>query len=381
MEQLDAVVIGAGVVGLACARALAQAGREVLILESAAQFGTGISSRSSEVIHAGLYYPAGSWRARCCMAGRARLYAYCAARGIAHRRLGKLVVATDTAQTPALATLARQAAALGVPVELLSAPQAQALEPALRCVAALHSPETGIIDSHALMQALLADAEAAGAQLVCHAPVAGGQTRPGGGLVLQVGGIHQMEIAARQVVNAAGLGALPLARRWHGLDPKRLPASHYARGNYFALSGKAPFQRLIYPLPEPGGLGIHLTLDLGGQARFGPDVEWLDAPGSAGFDYRVAPARAARFYPAIRRYWPELPDQALQPAHAGIRPKIHAPHEPAADFCLQGPQTHGHPGLVELFGIESPGLTSSLALAEVVMGLLVPGAFPGLLSP
>jgi L-2-hydroxyglutarate oxidase LhgO len=367
-------VIGAGVVGLACARALAQTGQDVLILEAAGQFGTGISSRSSEVIHAGLYYPPGSLRAQHCIAGRARLYAYCAERGIAHRRLGKLVVATTPAQLVALQALARQACALGVPVELLDGPQARALEPALQCVGALHSPETGIIDSHGLMQALLADAEAAGAQLVCHAPVEGGQPRAGGGLVLQVGGIHQMEIAARRVINAAGLGALPLARSWQGMDARLrtapLPASHYARGNYFALAGKAPFQRLIYPLPEPGGLGIHLTLDLGGQARFGPDVEWLDAPQAAGFDYRVDPARATRFYPAIRRYWPDLPDGALHPAHAGIRPKIHGPDTPAADFCIQGPTTHGQAGLVQLFGIESPGLTSSMALADTVMAAL-----------
>ena len=363
--RADCVVIGAGVIGLACARALARAGREVLILEAAETFGTGISSRSSEVIHAGLYYPAGSLRARLCRPGREALYAWCAERHVPHRRVGKLVVATSAAQLPVLDNIARQARANGVTgVRRLDAAEARSLEPALRCVGALLSPDTGIVDSHALMLSLLADAEAAGATLATHAPVESIECRADGH-VLGVGGAEPMHLRASVVINAAGLGAVPLARQMGGFPADLVPTARYARGNYFALQGRSPFTHLIYPVPESAGLGVHLTLDLGGQARFGPDVEWVDAPG-----YQVDPARAEAFYPAVRRYWPGLPDGALVPAYAGIRPKIHGPDEPAADFMLLGPADHGVPGLVQLFGIESPGLTSCLALADAVRDAL-----------
>jgi L-2-hydroxyglutarate oxidase LhgO len=368
MEGVDCVVVGAGVVGLACARALALAGHDVLILEAANTFGSGISSRSSEVIHAGLYYPTNSLRARLCVTGRDALYAYCAERHIQHRRVGKLLVATGEAQRPRLDAIAAQAKANGVgKLQPLSGAEAMALEPALTCVAALLSPDTGIIDSHALMLALLGDAEAAGASLVTRSPVEGAECRADG-FVLELGGTEPMRLHARSLVNAAGLGAVPLARRLAGFPAALVPTPRYARGNYFALQGRSPFSRLIYPIPEAAGLGVHLTLDLGGQARFGPDVEWIAEPG-----YKVDPARAAAFYPAIRRYWPGLPDGALQPAYAGVRPKIHGPDEAAADFMLLGPREHGLAGLVQLFGIESPGLTCSLALAEAVRAALEHG--------
>lgn len=367
LERVDCVVVGAGVIGLACARALARQGHEVLILEAAASWGSGISSRSSEVIHAGLYYPAGSLRARLCVPGRDALYAYCAERHIAHRRVGKLLVATDSAQLPRLDAIARQAGHNGVRgLRHLEPAEAQALEPALRCAGALLSPDTGIIDSRGLMLALLGDAEAHGASLATHAPVLGGRVDTKGFMV-EVGGPSPLTLHARKLVNAAGLGALPLARQLSGLRHDTLPQPRYARGNYFALQGKSPFGRLIYPIPEAAGLGVHLTLDLGGQARFGPDVEWVTS-----LDYEVDPARAEAFYPAVRRYWPGLPDGALVPAYAGIRPKIHGPDEPAADFRVMGPADHGLAGLVQLFGIESPGLTCSLALAGLVAGLIGP---------
>lgn len=368
MEGVDCVVVGAGVVGLACARALALAGRDVLILEAADTFGSGISSRSSEVIHAGLYYPTNSLRARLCVAGRDALYAYCAERHIQHRRVGKLLVATGEAQRPRLDAIAAQARANGVgKLQPLSGAEAMALEPALSCVGALLSPDTGIIDSHALMLALLGDAEAAGTSLVTRTPVEGAECRANG-FVLELGGTAPMRLHARSLINAAGLGAVRLAHRLAGFPAALVPTPRYARGNYFALQGRSPFSRRIYPIPEAAGLGVHLTLDLGGQARFGPDVEWIAEPG-----YKIDPARAAAFYPAIRRYWPGLPDGALQPAYAGVRPKIHGPDEAAADFMLLGPREHGFAGLVQLFGIESPGLTCSLALAEAVCAALEQG--------
>lgn len=361
MEHVDCVVVGAGVIGLACARALALAGRDVLILEAADTFGSGISSRSSEVIHAGLYYPTNSLRARVCLAGREALYTYCAERHIAHRRVGKLLVATDEAQRPRLEAIAAQAQTNGIDgLQHLNGAEAMLLEPALRCVSALLSPDTGIIDSHGLMLALLGDAEAAGATLVTRAPVTRVECQADG-FMLEVGGAEAMHLQARSLINAAGLGAVPLARQLAGFPADLLPTHHYARGNYFALQGRSPFSRLIYPIPETAGLGVHLTLDLGGQARFGPDVEWIAEP-----DYQVDPARAAAFYTAIRRYWPDLPDGALQPAYAGVRPKIHGPGEAVADFMLLGPREHGLAGLVQLFGIESPGLTSCLALGDAV---------------
>jgi L-2-hydroxyglutarate oxidase LhgO len=367
-EAVDAVVVGAGVVGLAVARALALAGREVVVVERETAIGTGTSSRNSEVIHAGLYYPTGSLKARLCVRGREQLYAYCAVHGVAHRRCGKLIVATDDGQRDALRALQAQAHANGVTdVQWLDRDAALAMEPALHAVAALHSPSTGIVDSHGLMLALQGDAEAHGAMLAFASPVLGGRVVDGG-IELDVGGDAAMTLRARTVVNAAGLDAPALASRLAGLDAAQVPRAHRCKGSYFALSVRAPFSRLVYPLHDAAGLGVHLTLDLAGQARFGPDTEWL--PPGAPLDYRVDPARGDAFYAAIRRYWPALPDGALQPAYSGVRPKIAGPGEPARDFVIAGAAEHGVPGLVNLFGIESPGLTACLAIAdEVVMRL------------
>jgi L-2-hydroxyglutarate oxidase LhgO len=364
MESLDAVVIGAGVVGLAVARALARAGREVAILEREAAFGTGISARNSEVLHAGIYYPPDSLRARVCAPGRKRLYAYCAERGIAHKKLGKLLVAADAAQAARLPAIAAQATANGAEgMRILSAAEARDMEPALVCAAALHSPGTGIVDSHALMLALLADAEAAGAMLIVKTPVLGIEPMAGGGAVLSCGGAEPFQARANLVVNAAGLGAPALAATaWPQGAKRPCPRLHLAKGNYFSLTGRAPFSRLIYPLPVPGGLGVHLTLDLARRGRFGPDVEWVERE-----TYTVDPRRGDSFYAAIRRYWPDLPDGALAPDTCGIRPKITGPGEAAADFLLAGEAEHGAPGILHLLGIESPGLTSCLALADVVL--------------
>ncbi len=370
MDQADCVVVGAGVVGLAVARALALQGRDVLVLEAAGAIGTGTSSRNSEVIHAGIYYPRGSLKARLCVRGRELLYAYCAERHVPHRRCGKLIVATSDAQLPALRDVERRALANGIEgLAWLSRTQAQQLEPQLECVAALLSPETGIIDSHALMLALQGDLENAGGAVVFHSPVESMRVL-GGGIALRTQ--DGTELLARTLVNAAGLGAPALAARIEGLDARHVPQAHYAKGSYFTLAGRAPFSRLVYPVPEAAGLGVHLTIDLGGQAKFGPDVEWVDRPD----DLEVDPDRALGFYAEVRKYWPQLPDGALLPGYAGMRPKIHGPGEPAADFLVQGPAEHGVPGLVQLFGIESPGLTSALALGEwVAEGVLasVPG--------
>ena len=363
MDRVDAAVIGAGLVGLAVARALATAGREVVILESEDAIGTHTSSRNSEVIHAGIYYPQGSLKARACVQGRQRLYAYCAERGVPHRRCGKLIVATDAAQREELEGIRQRAHANGVTdVVRVSPAQACAMEPELHCVSALHSPSTGIIDSHALMLAYLGDAERAGAMLALKSPLAKGVVRTGG-IELHVAGAEP--ILAAQVVNSAGLRAPSLARRIDGYPAELAPPELYAKGNYYSLAKRPPFSRLVYPVPEPGGLGVHVTLDLGGGVRFGPDVEWVDR-----IDYTVDPRRAERFYAAIRRYWPGLPDGALEPDFAGIRPKISGKDAPAADFLVQGPRAHGVPGLVNLFGIESPGRTASLPLADAVLGQL-----------
>lgn len=367
-DRVDCVVVGAGVVGLACARALALAGREVVIVEAEAAFGTATSARSSEVIHAGLYYPTGSLRATLCVRGQALLYGYCAARGIDHRRCGKLIVAQDDAELAQLQQLAERAQANGVhDLQWLSGEAARALEPALRCTRALLSPSTGIVDSHGLMLALLGDAQSAGAVLALRAPVQCARVTPHG-IALDVGGDAPTTLLAATVVNAAGHGAPPLAAATVGLAPGHVPPRYFAKGCYFTLAARAPFTRLIYPAPgESGHLGVHLTLDLAGQARFGPSFHWVD-----GLDYRVDEADAAPFYDAVRRYWPGLRDGALQPGYAGVRPKIRGPGEPAQDFRIDGPATHGVPGLVNLFGIESPGLTSALALAEHVLALLTP---------
>ena len=370
MENTDCVVIGAGVIGLAVARQLAARGREVIILEAEDAFGTGISARNSEVIHAGIYYPAGSLKARLCVAGRHQLYDYCAARGIAHRRCGKLIVAGSEAQVGELDAIAARARTNGVDdLQRLSRDAARALEPALECRAALLSPSTGIIDSHALMLSLLGDAERDGAVLALQSRVLGGRVSDRGMELDVASGDTRSSLLAELVVNCAGLGAQAVARALEGLPAATVPPLHYAKGNYYALAGRAPFSRLIYPVPEAAGLGVHLTLDLGGQARFGPDVEWI-----ADLDYSVDPRRADAFYAEVRRYWPQLPDGALQPAYAGIRPKPHAPGAAAHDFIVSGPAQHGISGMVNLFGIESPGLTACLALADHVLATLDAGA-------
>ncbi len=366
MEKVDAIVVGAGVVGLAAARALALAGREVLILEKAGSFGAETSSRNSEVIHAGIYYPKASLMARFCVAGRKSLYAYLAERGLPHKNCGKLIVATDADELTKLAGIRVRAAANGVDdLRLLSAAQARALEPALACAGALLSPSTGLVDSHAYMLSLLGDAENAGATLVCRAPVEGGRTIEGG-VAVDVGGADPLRLACRLLVNSAGLHAPALARSIAGMPREKIPREYFAKGNYFTLTGRPPFTRLIYPVPVPGGLGTHLTLDLAGQARFGPDVEWVEK-----LDYEVDPRRGDSFYASIRRYWPALPDGALQPGYCGIRPKIAPPGAPGRDFVVQGPKEHGIAGLVNLFGIESPGLTASLALGQAVAEMVL----------
>ncbi len=368
VESVDCVVVGAGVVGLAVARALALAGREVIVLEAAEGIGTETSSRNSEVIHAGIYYPAGSLMARFCVAGRRALYAYCAERGVPFNDCGKLIAATSEAEDGMLAAIKRRAEINGVEgMRVLPGSEARAMEPNLACTSALLSPTTGIIDSHAFMLALQGDAENAGAVLVVHSPVQA--ARPcAGGMQVDVGGADPITLRCRLLVNSAGLHAPALAQRIEGMPRERIPAAYYAKGNYFTLSGRSPFSRLIYPVPVPVGLGVHLTVDLGGQARFGPDVEWID-----GIDYTVDPARADGFYAAVRRYWPALKDGALQPGYAGIRPKTVPPGATGQDFVVQGPQTHGLPGLINLFGIESPGLTASLALADHVVELSATG--------
>ncbi len=368
-ESVDCVVIGAGAVGLACARALALAGREVVVLEAADAIGAGISARNSEVIHAGIYYARASLKAKLCVAGRDMLYRYCGERGIETRRCGKLIAAAGDAERPALERLLKAAAVNGVDdIVALSGREARAMEPELECAAALLSPSTGIFDTHGYMLALQGDAEDRGAVLALNSPVTGGETGAGG-IVLETGGDTPARLACRSVVNSAGLDATAIAATLDGLPAKTIPRRYLAKGNYFTLAGGAPFARLIYPVPEPGGLGVHYSVDMGGQAKFGPDVEWVEE-----IDYDVDPGRAAKFYAAIRRYWPGLADGALRPAYSGIRPKLAPPGAPARDFVIQGPAIHGIPGLVNLYGIESPGLTASLAIAEQVARLLQEGS-------
>jgi len=361
MDEVECVVIGAGVVGLAVARHLAMAGREVIVLEAAEMIGTGTSSRNSEVIHAGIYYPTGSLKARTCVAGKKLLYAYCAEHGVPHRRCGKLIVATSAEQKATLEQIRAKASANGVDdLEALTAEQVRELEPEVACTAALLSPSTGIIDSHALMLAYQGDAEDHGAMVAFNAPLERGRVREDG-IELEVGGAAAMALKARIVINSAGLHAPAVAARLEGLDRTLIPRAYFAKGNYYTLSGARPFSHLVYPVPEQAGLGIHVTIDLANQVRFGPDVEWVEQ-----IVYDVDPRRADVFYEAIRRYYPGLQDGAIEPGYAGIRPKIGPQGAPAADFIVQGPRNHGIEGLMNLFAIESPGLTSSLALAEEV---------------
>lgn len=364
MENVDCVVIGAGVIGLAVARALALQGREVLVLEAAKSIGTRASSRNSEVIHAGIYYPQGSLKARLCVEGKALLYAYCEERSLGHQRCGKLIVATNDAQVAQLQATRLRAQLNGVEdLALLTSSEARAMEPYLTCTAALHSPSTGIVDSHAFMLSLQGDLENSGGVLVLNTALAHAEYAKGAITLIADDGT---ELAAKCVVNAAGAHAQALAKRFAGLDTAHVPPSYFCKGNYFTLSQRAPFSRLIYPVPEAAGLGVHLTLDLAGQARFGPDVEWVESPD----DLVVDVSRADAFYAEVRKYWPALADGALLPDYAGIRPKIQVPGEVARDFLIQGPADHGVAGLVNLFGIESPGLTSSLAIARHVSQLV-----------
>ena len=370
MDTVDCVVVGAGVVGLAVARRLAMAGREVLLLDRADAIGTETSSRNSEVIHAGIYYAPGSLKARLCLEGKRFLYRYCAERGVGHAACGKLVVAAGEAQVATLQAIQGRAAASGMgDLELWPAERARALEPELACAAALWSPTTGIIDSHALMLAFLGDAERHGAMLVLNSPLTAARARDDG-IEVEVGGAEPPRLLARVVVNSSGLSAPDLARRVAGLPEATLPQAHYCKGNYYTLAtGRSPFSRLIYPVPEQAGLGVHVTVDLAGRCRFGPDTEWVDGPD----DYDVDPRRAETFYAEVRKYWPALPDGSLVPGYAGIRPKLGPAGSPAADFVVQGPAEHRVPGLVNLFGIESPGLTASWAVAcEVAARLGLP---------
>jgi len=361
MEKIDCVVIGAGVVGLAVARVLAAAGREVVVLEAAAAIGTGNSSRNSEVIHAGIYYPNTSLKAKFCISGRKKLYAYCESHGVAHRRCGKLIVATSLHQIDRLEQIRRQARVNGVDdLKWLTAEQAMTLEPDLRCVAALLSPSTGIVDSHALMLSLQGDAERAGAVFAFHSALETGVITKNG-IELKVQGQRWL---ATTLINCAGLAAPAVAASLQGLQPSFVPTTFYAKGNYFSCVSRTRFSHLIYPVPEEAGLGVHLTLDLTGRTRFGPDVEWVNK-----LDYQVDPCRADGFYEEIRKYWPKLPDGALQVDYCGIRPKLSKLGEATHDFRIDDSTVHGVNGLVNLFGIESPGLTSALSIADHVASI------------
>jgi len=362
---MQVLVVGAGVIGLAVARAAALAGHDVIVAEATGAIGTGISSRNSEVIHAGMYYPTGSLRARHCTRGRRMLYDYCASHGIPHRKCGKLIVATDAAEAAKVETIHAQGARNGVEgLRLIDAAAARALEPALSCIAALHSPETGIIDTHAFMLALRGDLEDRGGMIAFATRVE--ELSPASRRwQVRFGGKESGTLAVDAAVNAAGLGAHALAQRIMGYPAERVPRLVLCKGSYFSYAGRPVFSRLIYPVPVDGGIGIHVTLDMAGQMRFGPDVEWVERE-----DYAVDPARADAFYARIRSYWPGLPDHSLAPAYSGIRPKLSGPGAPMADFMIEGPAQHGLPGLVNLFGIESPGLTSSLSIADEVVAHL-----------
>lgn len=371
MEHVEAIVVGAGVVGLAIARQLSRSGRDVFVLEAQGAIGTGVSSRNSEVIHAGLYYPSGSLKTRLCVQGRQLLYEFCQTHGVEHRQCGKLVVATTAHEKAALENLAHRAQSNGVQsLSLLSAQEAARLEPDVFCVAALHSQTTGIVDSHGLMSALWGDAAAHGAQVVFNTPLLGAEPHRHG-WHLRTGGRDPMELTCRWLITACGLNAQKTARSIAMTGASTIPPLFLAKGHYFALRGRCPFSRLIYPMPTHGGLGVHLTLDLAGQAKFGPDVQWL-APDTDPdtLDYEVDVSRQTAFEASIRTYWPGLPDHALVPAYSGVRPKLHGPDAPAVDFSVQGPQDHGMPGLIQLFGIESPGLTASLALGQWVQAMI-----------
>jgi L-2-hydroxyglutarate oxidase LhgO len=364
-ESIDCAVIGAGVIGLAVARALARSGREVIVLESESEIGTGISSRNSEVIHAGIYYPTGSWKSRLCVRGRDLLYQFCADYAVEHRRVGKLIVATSSGEIQTLAKYKAQAIANGTTdLRPLTAAEVSRMEPEVQCAAALLSPSTGIIDSHGLMGAYQADLEAHGGALVLNSPVKGGRLHESG-VTLEIGGAAPILVRAAAVVNCAGLGAQAVSAALSGVPTSSIPRRFLAKGYYFSLKGPSPFRHLVYPVANSTGLGTHVTLDLNGKARFGPDVQWIDS-----IDYGFDETRRSEFAEAIRLYYPTLDDSRLQPAYTGIRPKISMAGEPAADFCFRGPVDHGDTPYVALYGIESPGLTASLAIAELVVAML-----------
>ena len=371
MEQVDCVVIGAGVVGLAVAREMALQGRETILLEREGSFGTISSARNSEVIHAGIYYPKDSLKAKLCVEGNRLLYEYCRTHQVGTQPYGKLIVA-DESQMNDLQAILYKAQNNGVPgIKMISGEEAKILEPKLRCSAAILSESTGIVDSHAFMLSLLGGFEDAGGMIAYHSPLMSakpiGQSAEGG-FELDIGGADGMKIKTKILINCAGMSAPAVARKIEGLHQDQIPKAYFAKGNYFSLSGKSPFTHLIYPIPEPGGLGVHLTLDMAGQAKFGPDVEWLEIENEDQIDYTVNPKRSEGFYEAVRRYWPELKDNSLQPDYSGVRAKIVPPNTPAGDFCFNSPQDHGLQGLYNLYGFESPGLTSSIAIAQYLEG-------------
>ena len=368
MEQVDCVVIGAGVIGLAVAREMALQGRETILLERENAFGTISSARNSEVIHAGIYYPKDSLKAKLCVEGNRLLYEYCRNHQVATQPYGKLIVASDQSQLDDLQAIYYKAQQNGVPqIKLISGEEAKTLEPNLNCFAAILSSTTGIVDSHGYMLSLLGGFEDAGGMVAYQSPLL--SAKPIGnnaenGYELQIGGADGMQIRTKLLINCAGMSAPAVAQKIEGLGKDQIPKAYFAKGNYFSLSGKSPFTHLIYPIPEPGGLGVHLTLDMGGQAKFGPDVEWLDIDQEEQIDYTVDPKRGDGFYEAVRRYWPGLKDGSLQPDYSGVRAKIVPPNAPAGDFYFNGPKEHGMQGLYNLYGFESPGLTSSLAIAR-----------------
>ena len=372
MEQVDCVVIGAGVIGLAVAREMALQGRETILLERESAFGTISSARNSEVIHAGIYYPKDSLKAKLCVEGNRLLYEYCRSHQVGTQPYGKLIVATDNNQINDLQAILYKALNNNVPaIKMISGEEARALEPNLQCAAAILSSTTGIVDSHAYMLSLLGGFEDAGGMIAYQSPLI--SAKPIGenaknGFELEIGGADAMKIQTKLLINCAGMSAPAIAKKIEGLPQEQIPKAYFAKGNYFSLSGKSPFKHLIYPIPEPGGLGVHLTLDMGGQAKFGPDVEWLEIDEENQIDYTVNPKRGEGFYEAVRKYWPGLKDHALQPDYSGVRAKIVPPNAPAGDFCFNTPQDHGLEGLFNLYGFESPGLTSSLAIAQYLEG-------------
>ena len=372
MDQVDCVVIGAGVVGLAVAREMALQGRETILLERESAFGTISSARNSEVIHAGIYYPKDSLKAKLCVEGNRMLYEYCRTHHVATQPYGKLIVASDESQLDDLQAILYKAQQNEVPeIKMITGDQAKAMEPELNCAAAVLSASTGIVDSHGFMLSLLGGFEDAGGMIAYQSPLI--SAKPLGenakdGFELEIGGADGMKIQTKLLINCAGMSAPAIARKIQSLNEEQIPKAYFAKGNYFSLTGKSPFKHLIYPIPEPGGLGVHLTLDMGGQAKFGPDVEWLEIDEESQIDYTVNPRRGEGFYEAVRRYWPGLKDNTLQPDYSGVRAKIVPPNAPAGDFCFNTPKNHGLEGLFNLYGFESPGLTSSLAIAKHLEG-------------